>query len=145
MSERTQDYASHRRWSWAYHVVTFPILAINLAVRLVLAARAPSPLAWWDVVLAVGLIALGGSARLMALTVQNRVIRLEERLRLARVLPAEMQGEIDRLRVSELIALRFAPDDELPELVRRIHAGVVSSPDQVKRAVRAWRPDFLRA
>jgi hypothetical protein len=145
MSERTQDYASHRRWSLTYHFVAVPILAINFAVRVGLALRGSSPLAWWDVALAAGLLALAGSARLMALTVQNRLIRLEERLRLARVLPAEMHGEIERLRVSELIELRFAPDEELPDLVRRIRAGELASPDQVKRAVRAWRPDFLRA
>jgi hypothetical protein len=85
------------------------------------------------------------AARLMALKVQDRVIRLEERLRLARVLPADLQGSIETLRTGHLVALRFAPDDEVVELVRQVVAGKLNNQKEIKMAVRNWRPDYLRA
>ncbi len=140
-----QTYASHRRYAPLYHFVALPILAINLAMAAQRAIRAPSRETIWEVVMAVGLVALLASARGMALTVQNRVIRLEERLRLERVLPANQRDAIDRLRLRQLVALRFAPDDELPDLVRRCVAGELSATDQIKRQIKTWRPDYVRA
>jgi hypothetical protein len=140
-----QTYASHRRYAPLYHFVALPILSLNLGFALLRAGRAPTRDTIWEVVMAIGLIALLTSARTMALTVQNRVIRLEERLRLQRVLPANQHDAIDRLRLRQLVALRFAPDDELPELVRRCAAGELAETDQIKRQIKAWRPDYVRA
>jgi hypothetical protein len=79
-----------------------------------------------------------------ALTAQDRVIRLEETLRMQRVLPADMQGEISQLKRFDFVALRFASDAELPELVKRVRAGEFAKPLDIKKAIKNWREDHLR-
>jgi hypothetical protein len=76
--------------------------------------------------------------------VQDRVIRLEERLRLEKVLPADLQPRISELTTKQLVALRFASDEELPELVRRVLGGELTERNDIKRAVRSWRADHQR-
>ena len=83
-------------------------------------------------------------ARRFATGVQDRVIRLEERLRLERILPDELKGEIGQLTTDQLIALRFASDAELPGLVRRVLAGELADRTSIKQAVEDWRPDHQR-
>lgn len=83
-------------------------------------------------------------ARFMPLRAQDRVIRLEERTRLGRLLAADLRDRIDELTTSQLIALRFAPDDELPDLVRRSLSGELKGSGDIKRAIRNWRGDYLR-
>ena len=83
-------------------------------------------------------------ARRFATGVQDRVIRLEERLRLERILPDELKGEIGRLTTDQLIGLRFASDAELPGLVRRVLAGELADRRSIKQAVEDWRPDHQR-
>lgn len=81
----------------------------------------------------------------MALAVQNRVIRLEERLRYAGVLPPELHGRSGELTLGQIIALRFASDEELADLVDRTLNGEFKSPKHIKQAVKTWRGDHLRA
>jgi hypothetical protein len=76
--------------------------------------------------------------------VQDRVIRLEERLRMERVLPAELRPRISELTTKQLVSLRFASDEELPELVRRVLGGELAERNDIKRAVRNWRADHQR-
>jgi hypothetical protein len=99
----------------------------------------------WEVVFALGLLALGLFSRVQTLTVQDRVIRLEERLRLRQLLPADLHGHIDTLTHRQLVALRFASDQELADLVREVIAGQLATSKDIKLRVRNWRPDFLRA
>jgi hypothetical protein len=80
----------------------------------------------------------------MAARVQDRVIRLEERMRLGRLLPEELRGRIDEIRPSQLVALRFAADEELPELAQRCLSGELTKAEQIKKSIRVWRPDHLR-
>ena len=80
----------------------------------------------------------------MPLRAQDRIIRLEERARLERVLPADLRGRIGELKESQLVAIRFAPDDEVPELTRRTLNGELKSQVEIKRAIRNWRADHLR-
>jgi hypothetical protein len=87
---------------------------------------------WWQV-------------RRMVLVVQNRVIRLEMRLRLREILPAAMHADISRLTVSQLVALRFASDAELPDLTREVLSGRTARNDEIKRKIRDWQGDHLRA
>ena len=83
-------------------------------------------------------------ARRFATGVQDRVIRLEERLRLERILPDELKSGIGRLTTDQLIGLRFASDAELPGLVRRVLAGELADRTSIKQAVEDWRPDHQR-
>src|SRR6266545_4584131 len=111
-----QSYANHRRFYPLFHFIVVPLLLLNLIVRIVYAVRhAGAKLNWWEVVVAATLLGFAWAARTMVLTVQSRVIRLEERLRLQHVLPEELRGRVGELRTSQLIALRFCADEELPE------------------------------
>jgi len=145
VSQQAQNYDNHAHLTLLFHKIAFPILALNVFVTAYFAVRGPSFQTIWQVVLAVGLVVLLFSARLMALTVQDRVIRLEERLRLKRLLPELSHEYIEGITVEQLIGLRFAPDDEVPELVRRMQTGDLTDRKSVKQAVQNWRADHLRA
>jgi hypothetical protein len=80
----------------------------------------------------------------MPLRAQDRIIRLEERARLERVLPSDLRGRVGELTATQLIAIRFAADDEVPELTRRTLNGELKSQGDIKRAIRNWRADTLR-
>jgi hypothetical protein len=98
----------------------------------------------WIFVLAIALGIGIWTARAMALRAQDRTIRLEERMRLNQVLPPDLRARLDELKTSQLIALRFAPDEEVPDLVRRALTGELQRQGDIKRAIRNWRPDYLR-
>jgi Family of unknown function (DUF6526) len=140
-----QSYANHARYYPLYHFVVFPILLANAVVALRAVFATPSFASAWSAVVAITLVLLGWSARAMALTVQDRVIRLEERLRLERILPADLLGVIPTLKRHQLVALRFAGDSELADIVRRIQQGELTAHQDIKKAVKIWRPDLLRA
>jgi Family of unknown function (DUF6526) len=141
----SQSYANHRRWFPLFHFVLQPVLFVNLLLAVRAYLREPGMMQGWAVVMALALIVLAACARLMALKVQNRVIRLEQWVRLSAVLPPELRARIPELRLRHLIGLRFASDAELPALVLRCLAGELTTADQVKREVRNWQPDHLRA
>jgi hypothetical protein len=145
MVQPAQSYANHRRYFPLYHYFALPVLAVHVVVTTAGLLRHPSLATAWSVVVALAL--LGGilAVRTSTLIVQNRVIRLETTLRLARVLPPELRARIPELRLGHLVALRFAPDDELPFLVERCLSGELRSTDEVKRAIRVWQADFVRA
>jgi hypothetical protein len=84
-------------------------------------------------------------ARLFALSVQDRLIRLEERLRYERVLPEELRWRADELSVNQFVSLRFASDDELPALMKKVLDEKVTSRRTIKQLIKNWRPDYLRA
>jgi len=142
---RTQSYANHRRYFALYHYVAMPILLANLIITTVHAVRFPSAWAIWIVVVSLALVAGLVASRASTLIVQSRLIALEMRLRLAATLPPELRSRISELRLKQLVGLRFAGDDELPALVARCLSGELLTADAVKREVRDWRPDFLRA
>lgn len=144
MAERRQSYKSHRRYIPVYHFFVLPVIAINVVVEAVRLARSPTLYHAWLVLFAVALAAFVNFPRYMSARVQDRVIRLEERMRLGRLLPEELQGRIEDLRPSQLVALRFASDEEVPGLARRIFDGEVTKPDEIKKEIRTWRPDYLR-
>jgi hypothetical protein len=120
------------------------LLAIAAVGAVVEAVLRPSILSAVAVLLAGAAGILAWYVRINALVVQNRVIRLEERLRLARLLPEELRSRVEELDTRQLVALRFASDAELPELVRAVLDGRLASGDAIKRAVRDWRADWLR-
>ena len=145
MTETTQSYANHRRVFPLYHLFALPVLLAHVIVTVVGAVRAPSAWTLWMVVVALGIAAAAVANRASALIVQNRVIGLEMRLRLATVLPVELCQRIPELDIKQLVGLRYAGDAELPGLVERCLRGELATADAVKRAVRQWRPDYVRA
>jgi hypothetical protein len=140
-----QTYANHARSFPLFHYVASPILLGNVLVTGWWLFKSPSVQTVWAFLMALGLGALLFASRLMALRVQDRLIRLEESLRLARVLPPEMQGAIAALRTRHFVALRFAPDEELAGLVRQIQAGELDDQRSIKLAIRHWKADTFRA
>ena len=145
MSSSPQTYANHRRLFPLFHYVTIPIVLANVVVAVAHAIRQPSGFNAWLVVLSLGLVAGFFSARASALIVQNRLIALEMRLRLATSLAPELRSRIPELQLRHLVGLRFAGDAELPGLVERCLRGELTTTDTVKRAVQDWRADYLRA
>lgn len=140
-----QTYANHRRYFPLYHYFALPIFLANVVVAVSHAIQRPTPLSAWLVVVSLGLVGALLASRASTLHVQNRLIGLEMRLRLATTLPPELRGRINELHLRHLIGLRFAGDAELPELVERCLRGELATTDAVKRAIREWRPDFIRA
>jgi hypothetical protein len=145
MTATTQSYSNHRRVFPLYHLFALPVLLAHVGVTLVGALRQPSAWTFWMVVVALGLVAAVVANRASTLIVQNRVIGLEMRLRLATVLPVELCQRIPELDIKQLIGLRYAGDVELPGLVERCLRGELPTADAVKRAVQHWRPDYVRA
>jgi len=123
-----------------------PVMAINLIWSLSRLWRLGFS---WDglerVLLALGLAVGFLTARIMALRVQDRVIRLEERLRYERVLPADLKPRIGEFTVPQLVSLRFASDAELPALARKVLDEKMSERKAIKQMVKTWKPDYLRA
>jgi hypothetical protein len=101
-------------------------------------------MAVWNVISALAIFLGVFLSRHMSLVAQDRLIGFEERTRLARLLPAEMNARESELTRSQYVALRFAPDNEVPELVRRIQAGELKTSGDIKRAIKNWRADHLR-
>jgi Family of unknown function (DUF6526) len=145
MAERQpQNFANHRKIVPLYHIVTFGILAINLIWRLVQLVRWTSWQALLDLLVAFALMGLFFYARIFALTVQDRMIRLEMRLRLMGILPADLKGRIDELTRDQFVALRFASDAEMADLMREVLTNNIRSRDEIKRRIKNWTPDYLR-
>lgn len=140
-----QSYASHARYHPIWHFVAFPIVLINFIVEARDAFREPTGEHVWDSVFAFGLLIWMFAARTQTLIVQNRVIRLEMRLRLRELLSPEMAKRIPEITTGQLIGLRFASDAELPALVERCLKGELPNGKACKQAVKDWQPDFLRA
>lgn len=144
MAGKPQTYANHKRVNPLFHLFVSPVLIANIAIRLVALVQEPSFDSGWAVVVALALYGLAFSARHMALILQNRLIGLEERSRLARILPEDLRARIPELRLGQIIALRFASDAEVPDLTRRCLAGEFATNDDIKRSIRDWRRDTLR-
>lgn len=144
MAELTQNYASHRRWIPTFHFFALPVLLINVFVTGVQFAKNPHPITAWLVVVAIALFIGVFELRGMPLRAQDRIIRIEERARLDRLVPADLRGRIGELTAAQLVAIRFAPDDEVPDLTRRALNGDLKTQGDIKRAIRNWRADHLR-
>lgn len=139
-----QTYRTHRRFLPAFHFFAAPVLIANAVIVLFRFVRDPHLATAWSAVVALALATLAFLARFMPLRAQDRLIRFEERTRFERLLPPDLRGSIDRLSSSQIIALRFAPDDEVSELTRRALNGELKSGDDIKRAIKNWRADHMR-
>jgi len=144
MPEQTQTLGNHRRFIPAFHFFALPVLLVDVVVVAYNFARDPRLINGWALLVAIALAVGILWSRAMPLRAQDRIIRLEERTRLERLLPSDMRGRIGELTERQLIAIRFAPDDEVPELTRRTLNGELKSPGDIKRAIRTWRADHFR-
>ncbi len=139
-----QNYDNHRKFVPGFHAVAFGILAINFFYSLYVAITALSVDSVIALLLAIGLIMVMLYARLFALAAQDRVIRLEERLRLHDLLPPDQKHVIDKLTTAQLIGLRFASDGEVPALVTTVSAEGIEDREEIKKRVTNWRADHQR-
>ena len=142
-----QTYATHRRFDPAYHFVLSAMLLLNLAFTITMLVRHhhghEALHNSWSLVMALALILMALKLREYAVQAQNRIIRLEERLRLQMLLPEGLKARIGELREAQLIGLRFASDGELADRVREAldeHLGN----EQIKKRIQTWRPDEYR-
>jgi len=138
-----QTYANHVRRDPLFHFFLLPVLAISVGVSVYVCVRRPSFVTAWGIVFVVAVTVIALKARLYALKVQDRVIRLEEQLRLTMLLPQSLRPQIARLSEDQLIALRFASDEEIPALVERVLSANLSRED-IKKSIKKWRPDYWR-
>lgn len=144
MSDRSQDFATHRRWVPLFHFFTMPVLLVNLVYWVMPVFSSFSFRSILAALVAVALFFLAFLARVFAGSVQDRVIRLEERLRLERLLPDDLKRRTDEFSVRQLVGLRFASDEELPGLAKKVLDGNIEKADDIKRQIKTWRPDFQR-
>jgi uncharacterized membrane protein YheB (UPF0754 family) len=143
--EQAQSFKNHGRIVPMFHIGVFGIFIINVLWALSQLRGGVTGQEVMNLLLGIGLLLLFFSVRAMILRVQDRLIRLEMRLRLRDVLPADLQTNIPQLTVGQLIALRFASDAELAELVREILAGRLTSRKDIKMRIKDWQADYLRA
>ena len=145
MSEaQPQNYGNHARFVAPFHYVAMPILLINFGWSIYRAATAMSAETIIWALTALALIIIGLFSRIHALWAQDRVIRLEMRLKLTDILPDDLKSRIDDLSTAHLVALRFASDAELPGLVRRVLDGSLTEQKAIKQAIVNWQADYQR-
>jgi hypothetical protein len=138
-----QSFKNHGMFDPPFHFFLAPVGLILLILSIVNAARNPTWMTCVDVLVVLWIFILVFKTRVYSLKVQDRIIRLEERLRLAAVLPASLQPRIGELSIDQLIGLRFASDAELPGLVEKTLGGNWNR-KQIKEAIKNWKPDTWR-
>jgi hypothetical protein len=138
-----QSLKNHGRLDPPYHFVLSAVLAVNLFIVLCYAWKNLNYFTEWLVVLSIAVFIPVLKLRTYPLKVQDRVIRLEERLRLQALAPAEWHAQIYRLSEDQLIALRFASDDEVVELAKQALEHNLTR-KQIKERIKTWRPDDWR-
>ena len=139
-----QSYKNHTRFLPPFHFFTIPILAANVVYAGRHVYNAPNITTAWSLIVAVALVMMGLLSRLQALAAQDRVIRLEMRLRLKQLLPADQQSKINDLSTQQLVALRFAGDAELPGLVSDVLSGKLPKSKDIKMGIKNWQADWQR-
>ena len=146
MAEKVpQTYANHARFVPGYHYVASLLVLVNLVFAVVQVVRSFSTATVVALLTAVFLVQIYLYARLFAVSVQDRVIRLEMQLRLQRILPDDLRARIGEITRGQFVALRFASDAELPALVRKVLDEKITDKKQIKMAVKDWQGDYLRA
>jgi len=140
----TQTAANHARYVPAFHFVAGTLVLVNVIWTAYRVFTRPGADSAMGLVAAVTLLLVFKYVRQFPVTVQDRVIRLEEQLRLARLLPPDLRTRVNEFTPSQLIALRFASDAELPSLAERVLTEKIGGRAAIKAMIREWRPDHLR-
>jgi hypothetical protein len=141
--QTAQTYANHTRWDPAYHFFVVPVAGINVVVTIWNLIKSPSLAAGWFVILAIAAVVAVLKLRVYPLKAQDRIIRLEERLRLGQLLAGPLRSRIGDLTEGQLVGLRFASDGDVPALVEKA-LGSGMSQKEIKQAVASWRADYFR-
>ena len=138
-----QNYASHRKYVPVYHFVLAVLILINLVWGVINLWTYPGPGSIHGMIGAIALAIIVYLLRAFPLKAQDRLIMLEERLRLATLLPEDLQARASELRPNQLVGIRFASDAEVPDLVRAaLDEGLKG--EQIKKRIQNWRPDRFR-
>jgi len=145
MADRGQSYKNHTRFYPPFHFIASPILLLYLVNELRHLWLNPNRSTAFAALVAFGILTGLFASRAMALKVQDRVIRLEMQARMRSLLPAELQARLHELTPQQMVALRFAGDAELAELVRSVLSGKLASQKAIKLAIKEWQGDYLRA
>ncbi len=138
-----QNLSNHARLDPPYHFVLLPLVVVILAMAVTTLIRHPSTTTLWMLLVSLALLLVALKARIYPLKAQDRIIRLEERLRLERLLPESQHALIPKLTEAQLVALRFASDAELPALAEAA-ATRQMPPKEIKKSIQSWRADFFR-
>jgi hypothetical protein len=140
-----QSYSNHSKFVPPFHFFVLPVLLLNVGWSIYHIVKSPSADTIIATAVAVAILMAALFARLFALAVQDRVIRLEMRLRMANVLPVDMRARILEFTPEQLIALRFASDEELPALSKKVLDEKISARKPIKLLIKNWQGDYLRA
>ena len=138
-----QSYKNHTRWLPPFHFFAVPVLLINLLNTIRHLYLAPSRSTAFAVLVAAAILAACFLARTQALAAQDRLIRLEMRLRLQALLPTDLQARFNDLTVKQLVGLRFAGDAEMADLVRTVLKDNTQQAE-IKKMIKQWVPDHVR-
>lgn len=144
MANQGQNFANHTRFVPAFHYVALPILLVNFVSAVVELFNGITFDASLHVLVAVALIIVALFARVFALKAQDRVIRLEMRLRMRELLPEDRQGRINDFTPTQMVSLRFAGDAELPELARKVLDENITKTTSIKKMITDWQGDYFR-
>jgi hypothetical protein len=139
-----QNFSNHTRWHPTFHFFVLPVMLINFFWAVVMFVKTPSWNAGWWIVVSLALAMLTTFVRTYSLKVQDRLIRLEEKLRYQQVLSPTLAQQINALTPGQIVALRFAADEELEELVSAVTAGKFVKTKELKQAIKHWRADHFR-
>lgn len=139
-----QNFANHTRWHPLFHFFVWPVMLINFIWSVVQFVKAPGRDSGWWIVVSLALLLLTSSVRAYSLKVQDRIIRLEEKLRYQRLLSPAVVQQTSALTVAQIVALRFAGDEELEGLMSAVVSGKLAKPRDIKQAIKNWRADTFR-
>ncbi len=139
-----QNFSNHTKWVPLYHFVGAPVVLTILIWSISRVVKAPSQDSAFLLLLAVAIAVHHALVRLFPLKVQDRLIRLEEQLRLQRLLPEHLRPRIGEFTVHQLVAMRFASDEELPQLAAHVLEKRLTSRKAIKQEIKKWRPDSFR-
>ena len=143
MEKKPQTLANHAKFDPPFHFLVAPVLLINVIVVGYYLFRFPGLGGTWLLLVSLALLVLAGRTRSYATHLQDRIIRVEEHLRLAAIVPEPLRSRISELTDAQLVGLRFASDAEVPALVQRAIDEKLSRSD-IKKAIVDWRPDYSR-
>ena len=141
----TQNFENHAKFVPAFHFFILPVFLFNVVWSIYRLVHSFSVESAISLVLALAFLLLAFHARVFALTVQDRLIRLEMRLRMQQLLPQELRPRIPDFSVDQLVALRFASDAELPGLCRKVLDGKIADRKAIKKMIQDWQSDLLPA